>query len=135
MAKEEKEKIKEKQIAVIRVRGMVTMKNPISDTLDMLKLFKKNHCVLIENSAQMMGMISKVKDYVTYGEVTAETIALLHQKRKKLTLSSSAIEVFALNNPTGGFERKGIKVPFTKGGVLGYRGSKMNDLIKKMVHE
>jgi len=40
--------------------------------------------------------------------------------------------VFRLNNPTKGFERKGIKKHFNEGGVLGYRGKKINELIRKM---
>jgi large subunit ribosomal protein L30 len=40
---------------------------------------------------------------------------------------------FRLNPPKGGFERKGIKQPFATGGVLGYRGAKINDLIQRML--
>lgn len=40
---------------------------------------------------------------------------------------------FRLNSPRKGFERKGIKKPFSIGGALGYRGSKINDLIKRMI--
>ena len=42
-------------------------------------------------------------------------------------------KVFRLNPPIKGFERKGIKKPFTSGGVLGYRGVKINDLISRMI--
>jgi len=40
---------------------------------------------------------------------------------------------FKLCSPTGGFERKGIKTPFSMGGVLGYRKDKINDLIMRMI--
>ena len=40
---------------------------------------------------------------------------------------------FRLHPPIGGFERKGIKMPFTKGGVLGQRNEKIKDLIIKML--
>ena len=40
---------------------------------------------------------------------------------------------FRLNPPVKGFDRKGIKVPFSLGGALGYRKEKINDLIKRMV--
>ena len=43
------------------------------------------------------------------------------------------IKPFRLNPPRGGFERKGIKVSFNSGGALGYRGEKINSLIKKML--
>jgi len=40
---------------------------------------------------------------------------------------------FKLCPPVHGFERKGIKKPFSMGGVLGYRKEKINELIKRMV--
>ena len=40
---------------------------------------------------------------------------------------------FRLKPPTGGFERKGIKLPYSMGGTVGYRREKINDLIKKMI--
>ena len=42
--------------------------------------------------------------------------------------------MFTLNSPKGGFERKGIKFSFVNKGALGYRGNKINALIKKMLH-
>jgi large subunit ribosomal protein L30 len=40
---------------------------------------------------------------------------------------------FRLHPPIGGFERKGIKMPFAKGGVLGNREEKIKELIEKML--
>lgn len=40
---------------------------------------------------------------------------------------------FRLLPPKGGFERKGIKQPYSMGGALGYRGQDINILIKKML--
>ena len=40
---------------------------------------------------------------------------------------------FRLNSPRKGYGRKGIKVSFNEGGALGYRGNKINDLIKRMI--
>ena len=42
-------------------------------------------------------------------------------------------KVFRLNPPRKGYGRKGIKVPYSNHGVLGYRGVKINDLIERMV--
>jgi large subunit ribosomal protein L30 len=42
-------------------------------------------------------------------------------------------QFFRLGMPRKGFERKGIKVPFSLGGVLGYRKDKINELIQKMI--
>lgn len=120
-------------IAVVLIRGIVTVQKPIKDTLFMLKLFRKNSCTVMEDTAINKGMLNKVKDYVAYGELDNETLRLLAEKRKKQSYSSKSFKSFRLSPPQGGFERKGIKKPFTKGGVLGYRGSKINALIKKMI--
>ena len=40
---------------------------------------------------------------------------------------------FRLMPPVKGFERNGIKKPFSMGGALGYRKEKINELIKRMI--
>jgi len=139
-----------KRLAVIRIRGITGIKKDIKDTLKMLCLYHNNYCVVVNDS--LLGMIKKAKDYVTWGEIDDETYKLLVEKRgeefkgretdtkKKINYKKFIIvnnkkykKYFRLSPPRGGFERKGIKVPFTIGGALGYRKEKINDLIKKMV--
>ena len=114
-------------IAVVRVRGSINVNTKIVDTLNMLHLGKKNSCIVFVPTESAMGMIKKVKDYITWGEISQETLALLTDKRKAKNKS------FHLNPPKKGFGRKGVKVPFSKSGALGYRGEKMNDLITRML--
>ncbi len=71
-------------LAVVRVRGTINVKNDIRDTLTMLGLGRVNHCVLIDETPQYMGMVRKVRDYVTYGPIDAETAALLLKERGRL---------------------------------------------------
>jgi len=71
-------------IAVIRMRGTVKIKNDIRDTLAMLRLNRVNHCVLIKESPQYLGMLQKTKDYVTWGTVDRGTAARLIAKRGRL---------------------------------------------------
>lgn len=66
------------------------------------------------------------KDYVTFAKEFVEN-------KIKIKDVPGMKKFFRLNPPRGGFERKGIKQPFSMGGVLGYRGSKINELIKKML--
>ncbi|MBI5554196.1 MAG: 50S ribosomal protein L30 [Candidatus Diapherotrites archaeon] len=52
----------------------------------------------------------------------------------KTTLQKMGIKkVFRLNSPRKGFERGGIRKSFKEGGVLGNRGTKINELIAKMM--
>ncbi|MBI2125277.1 uL30 family ribosomal protein [Candidatus Woesearchaeota archaeon] len=136
------EKTGKGKLAVVLVRGMVKVVQPVKETLAMLNLHRKNHCVVIENTSTYQGMLFKVKDYVTWGEIDDGTFQELVQKRGQLLEGrGKALEVngkkykryFALNSPRKGFDRKGIKDPFSKGGTLGYRGEKMKDLLKRML--
>ena len=71
-------------LALVRVRGIINVKNDIRDTLTMLGLGRVNHCVLVAETPQYMGMVRKVKDYVTWGPIDAETAALLLKERGRL---------------------------------------------------
>lgn len=154
------------KIAVIRIRGDLNIRKDNRDTLRMLRLFNKNYCVIINNTPNLVGMIKKIKDYVTWGEVDKETFELLLKKRGRLAGNKPLTEdylndklkckfndfvndffqdkksfkeipgfkhFFRLHPPVKGFEKNGIKKPFSLGGALGYRKDKINDLIRRMV--
>jgi large subunit ribosomal protein L30 len=139
-------------LAVIRVRGVTSIKKPIKGTMESLRLYRKNFCIVVPNNEKYLGMIKKAGDYITWGELDEDTFKLLVEKRgeeyrgreqdKKGKIKYSSFmkigdkkikKFFRLNMPKKGFGRKGIKVPFSKGGALGYRGAKINDLIKRML--
>ncbi len=130
------------KLAVVLVRGMVKVVKPVKETLMMLNLNRKNHCVVIEDTPTYNGMLFKVKDYITWGEIDEATFAELVHKRGQLSDGrGKSVEIngkkykrhFALNPPLKGFGRKGIKTSFKVGGGLGYRGEKINDLVKRML--
>ena len=70
--------------AVVRVRGNINVRRTIRDTLNMLRLNKVNHCVIIPESEEYKGMLTKVKDYVTWGEVDQDALNNLLISRGKL---------------------------------------------------
>ena len=141
-----------KQLAAIRIRGMVGTSQRVESTMSMLRLYRKNYCCVVDSNPVFMGMISKSKDFITWGEIDDETFKLLVDKRGdefngkesdskgKLSYDDFVVinnkkikKYFRLNPPRKGFGRKGIKQPFSNGGALGYRGEKINDLIKRMI--
>ena len=61
------------KLAAILVRGFVSMERSAKDTLLMLKLTHKNRCVVVNNTPAIVGMIKKVKDYITWGEISEDT--------------------------------------------------------------
>lgn len=116
---------KKGKLAVLLVRGTIGAKQGVKDTLKMLNLNKTNSLAVLEDTPVNHGMITKVKDYVTFGVISDEVL-------KKLEAKSSG-SPYHLSPPRGGFEAGGIKKPFAKKGVLGFRGPKINDLIEKMI--
>jgi len=143
------------KIAVVRVRGIRKMKPKIKKTLEMLRLNKPNHCVVIEDSKPNMGMLNVTRDYIAFGEIDEETLFKLIYKRgmkgsKKLNelmdkdkikqaagsiskgeskLSDVIDPVFMLHPPRRGY--KNIKKPYPSGD-LGKRDD-MNLLLRKMM--
>jgi len=124
------------KIAIIRVRGLTKIKGEIADTLNMLRLYRKNFCVIVPSTPAYLGMINKAKDYITWGKIDDETEKLLFEKRGEKTKEEGKEvfkKFFRLSPPIKGFGRKGIKLPFSVGGGLGDRAEKINDIIRRMV--
>jgi len=140
-----------KKLAVILIRSLARVRKPIKDTLFMLKLRKKNQCIIIDDTPMNSGMLNKAKDYLAWGHINDETYQLLFEKRGKLylgrvtdlkkkynykTLTFSGkhyLPYFNLNPPRKGFGIKGIKVAYNAGGSLGNRGEKINELLQRMI--
>ncbi|MCK4332665.1 MAG: 50S ribosomal protein L30 [Thermoplasmatales archaeon] len=70
--------------AVIRVRGIVNVKPDIKRTLELLRLTKVNHCVLLEENKVYKGMLQIAKDYTTWGEINKEILSNLINSRGML---------------------------------------------------
>ena len=106
---------------------------------------KKNMCTVRSDSSELRGMLVKAKDFITWGEIDEQTMKMLMEKRrskgagdkenpdKKGSNKENPKMQFSLNPPRKGYGRKGIKKPFSSGGALGYRGEKINELIKRMI--
>jgi large subunit ribosomal protein L30 len=149
--------------AVVRVRGSVKVKKEINDTLSMLRLNRVNHCVILPDKPQYVGMFKIVQGYITWGEVDKKVLTKLLEKRGRLVgnkpIDSKTLKKLGFAN----FEKladalikgkadmgklKAIKPVFRlnpprKGfkatrlpfpkGDLGYRKKKINDLLERMI--
>lgn len=155
-----------KRIVIVRVRGECKIKKDTEDTLRMLRLYKKNSCAVLPSKPAFLGMVNKVKDFITWGEINDATFKELLKKRGKLPGKKPLTEeylkkhakldfdsfvkeffdfkkelkdipglklFFKLHPPLHGFERKGVKKPFSMGGALGYRKEKINELVMRMI--
>lgn len=73
-----------KCIVIVRVRGNVGIRREFGDVLRMMHLTRKNHATIIQGRPSYLGMIQRVKDYVTWGEVSPKTVSLLLKERGRL---------------------------------------------------
>ncbi|VVB80906.1 50S ribosomal protein L30 [uncultured archaeon] len=112
------------KIAIVRIRGDTRKKGDIGYTFKLLNLNKKNHCVIVEETPHIKGMLRLIEPFATWGPVDEKTATALKKKGK---------ETFCLNPPKRGFGRKGVKMPFKKGGAYGNRAEKINDLLTRMM--
>lgn len=152
--------------AVVRIKGTVNVRHDMRITMDLLNIRRKFWASVVPGTDSYMGMLEKVKDFVTYGEIDRETLKLLILKRgvtrngEKITdeiirrnTNYSGVDEFVdalisgnaklndfswikpyfrLTPPKGGF-KKSTKRPFSDGGELGYRGSNINELLRRMI--
>jgi large subunit ribosomal protein L30 len=138
---EKKSKKKSEYLAVVRVRGKINLDSNLKRTFEQLNLHNKNWCVVVKDTPTNKGMIKKVKDYITYGEISSEVFDELLKNRGEISNNEKSItfnkkkykRYFRLSPPKKGYGRKGIKVSFQSGGALGYRKNKINDLLKRMI--
>jgi len=137
--------------AVIRIRSGVHRSYEVNDTMMMLRLNRRMHCIVVKESDSANGMLNKVKDDITWGEISDEVLKKMIIKRgrkernEKLTTEEaekafSEIRsgkkamikpVFRLTPPSKGF-KKSIKQQYPNG-EIGYRGEKINELILRMI--
>jgi large subunit ribosomal protein L30 len=79
------QKIEEyKPYVVVKIRGLVSAQREARETLMFLHLTHTNHAVIIDSRPAYKGMLQRVNSYVTWGEPTKETIAMMLQKRGRL---------------------------------------------------
>jgi len=139
--------------AIIRIKGSVKLRKEIKDTLAMLRVHRKMHCVLIKETDTVKGMLNKVRNWITWGEIDDKILELMIRKRgrkqgnKRLTekeikdvfefiknnerIPDIIKPVFRLTPPSKGF-KKSIKQHYPNG-ELGYRGKEINGLLKRMI--
>lgn len=71
-------------MAVIRIRGDTGVRPEIKTTLRLFGLDRKNHLTLKPQNESVLEMLKKAQDYVTFGPLDAETLAVMLEKRGRL---------------------------------------------------
>ncbi len=108
-------------LGIVRIRGRMNLKKEVEDTMQMLGLKKKFWFTTIDpESKPLKGMLNKVKDYVTYGEVDEALVKkILGDKKSK-----------GLNPP-----KKGFKYSSRRSGAKGELGKRedMKAFLERMI--
>ncbi len=84
--------------AIVRLRGEVNLRPEIKDTLAMLHIHRVNHCVVVKEDPHYRGMIQKVKDYVAWGKIDDDTLAMLLERRGRLSANRRLTEQYLKEN-------------------------------------
>ena len=158
-----KKKIKESKrelYVAVRTRGLVGVPVAVRHTLHMLRLRQKFSCILLQGSSDYLGMLKKVKDYISYGPIKSDVLKKLLSQRgrmignKPIKLPQEKFDAivgdlislkmeptdlekfdiksfFRLHPPRGGFKKE-TRLPWPKG-ILGDVGNYINDIISKML--
>lgn len=95
MSEEPKER---KCIAAVRIRGVISAPLQVRETLQMLNLRRNNYAVLIDNRPSFLGMLKTAQNFVTWGEVSKETVLMLLKKRGRLVGNKKLTDEYAKKN-------------------------------------
>ena len=76
--------VKVSKLAVVRIKGSVDVSKEAVDTLRMLNLNRPNQCVLVDDDKSVRGMLQKIKEKITWGEISPDTLGKLLYERGEL---------------------------------------------------
>lgn len=146
-----------KAFIIVRIRGEAQTRANVRSTLLQLHISRKNHVVIVPATVQYTGMVKLVKDFIAYGEADEKTVKSMldyakisdeilsktsdykntQQLAKDLVEGKTILaknpalpSCIRLKPPKKGFGQ--IKQQYPKG-ALGYRGSKISQLVQTMM--
>ncbi len=90
---------------------------------------------LIEKRGKLPGNKKITPEYIKEktGKGVDEIAKEVTEEKIRLKDIPGLKQFFKLKPPTKGFERKGLKKPYSLGGVFGYRGKEINALLERMI--
>ena len=97
-------------IAIVRVRGSIDVRQEVKDTFKMLNLSTCNQATVVPENDSMKGMITKVQDYSTFGQVSEKSLAMLLEKRARIEGNKKLTLEFLKAKKIAGFEELAKKL-------------------------
>lgn len=86
---------KSKCICAVRIRGTISAPIEVRETLKMLHLTRNNYAVLIDDRPTFAGMLRTARNFITWGEVSKETVKMLIKKRGRLVGNKKLTDEYA----------------------------------------
>ncbi|MFB6180879.1 MAG: uL30 family ribosomal protein [Candidatus Nanohalobium sp.] len=114
-------------IAAVKIRGTVDARKKARQSLQHLGLKQKNQVVFLEETDANRGQLSVAKDYITFGEITEETVEKVEEEKDVEIDAGTTVN---LRPPSGGF--KDTRKQVGQGGSLGRRED-MEKLLTRMI--
>ncbi|MEM2874026.1 MAG: 50S ribosomal protein L30 [Candidatus Nanoarchaeia archaeon] len=93
------------RLAIVRIRGDVGISADVRKTLKLLRLYKKNYCVIFPSTQSILGMLQKIKDFVTFGELDKETFNKLLKARGRLAGNKPLTEDYLKAKTNSDFQK------------------------------
>jgi len=137
-------------ITIIRISGQVNLNEDVAETMYRMRIRRKYACAIIDETAENLGMLKKVRNFVAYGKTDKAVLIELIEKRgqvidKKAKIDAEKTADMILKNKN--FDGTNIKPffrlhPPRKGinsrqhfpkGVLGDNKEKINNLLRRML--
>lgn len=92
MAEDAKER---KCIVAVRIRGIIRASREVRETLQMIHLKRNNYAILIDNRPSFLGMLKTAQNFITWGEVSKETVETLINERGRLAGNKKLTDEYA----------------------------------------
>ena len=128
------------------------MQTKVEETLFRTRLRRKYAAVLLKPTAENQKLLLKLRNFIAYGDINKETLALLIQKRGMPKVKDKKIDVdkvieslekknfndleikpfFRLHPPRGGIDSKN-HFGTSRKAVLGDNKNAINDLLRRML--
>lgn len=115
-------------------KAMLGMVRKVQDYVAFGEINESTLIDLLKKRGRIAGSRKLTEAYLKKQKTNFEKLAKqLLAGKKRLKDIPGVKQFFRLAPPRKGFRRKGIKHHYAAGGVLGYRGDKINELVERMI--
>jgi len=84
-----------KCIVAVKIRGEVSAQREAKETNAFLGLTHTNHAVILDSRPAYLGMLQRAQSYVTWGEVSKETVTAMIKERGRLAGNKKLTDEYA----------------------------------------